>query len=340
MVLAAGLGTRLRPVTENIPKPLVPVLNLPLILHNLLFLKEHGVDEVMINLHYLPDMIPAYLGDGSDWGLHLHYSRESRILGTAGGIGKVRDFLEVETFVVMNADILIQLDLKEAISRHQKNNALSTMVVSDREDSTRYGVVGVDEENRIRRITDRVGSDRDDLRRTVFLGLHILEPEIFQYFPSKTPSCINADVYPALILSGKNIYGYLQHGSYWNDLGTPCDYFQAHWDILDGKFGKTPPSSPLIDPEASVIEPVWIGSGVSIDSSATVGPYSVIGDRVRVGKNCRISKSVLWEEVQVPENTEIISSIVAGVTTTGGYSEKFLAREGVYDLPLFKPSSF
>jgi NDP-sugar pyrophosphorylase family protein len=337
MVLAAGLGTRLRPVTENIPKPLVPVLNLPLILHNLLFLKKFGIDEVMINLHYLPDMIPATLGDGSAWGLRLHYSREPQILGTAGGINKVRDFFQEETFVVMNSDILIQLDLQQAISRHRERNALSTMVVSDKEDSARYGVVGVDEENRIRRITDRVGSNRDDLRRTVFLGIHILEPEIFQYFPSKIPACINADVYPDLIRSERNIYGYLQQQSYWNDLGTPGDYLQAHWDKLDGKFGETLFSSPLDNPAASVIEPVLIGSGVSIDSSVTVGPYCVIGDRVQVGKNCRISKSVLWEGARVPDNTEITGSIVAGIPSAGVHREKFLSPEGIYDLPLVNP---
>ena len=331
MILAAGYGTRLRPLTGNIPKPLVPIMNRPLILHNLLFLKKHGIEEIMINLHYLPEMIPDYLGDGADWGLTLHYSQEPRILGTAGGIKNVKDFFQGETFLVMNADVLIQVDLQRAISSHRKNNALGTMVVSGKMDISRYGVVGLDEEGHVCRITDRVGSNQTGLRQTVFLGIHILEPEILRYFPETTPSCINADVYPAAIRSGEKILGYRQQEGYWSDLGTPGDYLQAHWDILDGKLGLYSGNrSPAhIAPSACIVEPVRFGSDVVIQAGAVVGPYCIIGNRVSVGKNCRIKESVLWEGSRIPQETEITGSIVESISQKGTFRGKIITTEGV-----------
>lgn len=335
MILAAGYGTRLRPLTENIPKPLVPVMNTPLILHNLLYLKKYGISEVIINTHYLPEMIPDYLGDGTKWGLKLQYSEESDILGTAGGILKARDFLSDDTFVVMNSDILIQTDLADAISCHRENNALGTMIVSNRPDTSRYGVVGLDNDSLVRRITEQVGSNRDDLIPTVFLGIHILEPEIFNYFPQSTaPTCINADVYPQAINSGGRIIGYMQRSGYWNDLGTPGDYLAAHWDILDGKSiqiaAKHDP--PHLHSSARVIGPVHIGSGVTIDAGAVVGPYCVLGDRVRVGENSRISKSIIWENVDIPKDTQITGSILADSPRPGIYCEKIFTSYGTYNL--------
>lgn len=289
----------------------------------------------MINLHYLPEIIPRYLGDGSKWELEIHYSREEEILGTAGGIGKVGDFFKGETFVVMNADILVQIDLQDTFLAHKKNNALSTMVVSDRSDVSRYGVIGLDEENRVRRITNRVGYDRTDLKQTVFLGIHVLEPEVLEYFPKKIPSCINADVYPDIIRSGGCIHGYIQREGYWSDLGTPTDYLQTHWDILENKV-----CSP-ITVEGYLIKPPLPSSGrkrgsfnrqngsrfynllynkktveipespLHIDPSAVVREPVWLGSKVIVHAEAEIGPyCVIGDHVQVENKSRISESIL------------------------------
>lgn len=234
MVLAAGLGTRLRPITNNIPKPLIPVAGKPLIHYTLNLLKRHNIKEVMINLHYLADMIKKEVGDGSRFGIKVHYSYEPDILGTGGGIKKVEDFFSDGTFLVINADILVGLDLSDVVRFHQEKGAIATMVLRHDKDVDSYGAIEIDRDSRIREFLGKIDYQGPPLKKLMFTGIHVLEPEVLSYIPSNISCCINRTAYPEMIKKGERVYGYVMNG-YWSDLGTPERYRQAEEDVARGK---------------------------------------------------------------------------------------------------------
>lgn len=234
MVLAAGLGARLRPITNNIPKPLIPVAGRPLIHYTLNLLKKHGISEATVNLHYLADMIKKEIGDGSRFGIKVNYSYEPEILGTGGGLKKVEDFFSDGTFIVINADILVDLDLTDVARFHKEKRAIATMVLRHDNDVDSYGAIEIDAEGRIRQFLGKIDYKGAPLRRLMFTGIHVLEPEVLSYIPSNTSCCINRTAYPEMISTGERVYGYVMDG-YWSDLGTPERYRQAEEDITRGK---------------------------------------------------------------------------------------------------------
>lgn len=234
MVLAAGLGTRLRPITNNIPKPLIPVAGRPLIHYTLNLLKRHNIKEVIINLHYLADMIKKEVGDGSRFGIKVNYSYEPEILGTGGGIKKVEDFFSDGTFLVINADILVGLDLSDVVRFHKEKGAIATMVLRHDKDVDSYGAIEIDKDGRIRQFLGKIDYKGAPLRKLMFTGIHVLEPEVLSYIPSNISCCINRTAYPEMISTGERVYGYVMDG-YWSDLGTPERYSQAEEDMAKGK---------------------------------------------------------------------------------------------------------
>ncbi len=223
MILAAGRGERLRPLTNQIPKPLIPVADKPLIHHTLSYLKNCGIEEVVINLHHLGDQIQSYVGDGSRWGLRIHYSLERQLLGTGGGIQKAAPYLLQETFVVLNGDILLELDLKEVVAFHKENNADVTMVLRKDPDVDRFGAIEVDGYDRVRQILGRIPIPKAPRKRLMFTGVHVLEPEVFSHMPSDLDVFSIIDVYVAMLLDEARIMGYPMTG-FWADLGTKGRY--------------------------------------------------------------------------------------------------------------------
>ncbi len=220
MILAAGLGTRLRPLTKTLPKPLIPIKNRPLIYYGLDLIKRAGVDEVVINLHYLGDLIEKELGDGRKLGLKITYSREQELLGTGGGIKAAEKFLSGESFLVLNCDLLTDLDLKEVIRFHQGKQAIATMVL--RPNPGQYTKLGIDDDYRVLKIgqlVDQAVGLIDD--RYMFAGIQVFEPEIFDYLELKFSSIIDADV--RLIKNCEPIFGYVFDGR-WEDVGDLEDY--------------------------------------------------------------------------------------------------------------------
>jgi NDP-sugar pyrophosphorylase family protein len=223
MILAAGYGTRLHPLTRGIPKALLPLCGRPLISYTLAFLKKWRFYEIIINLHHLHQSIKEKLGDGSKFGLRISYSYEPEILGTGGGIKKVEGFFPNNTFLVINCDILVDFDLSRAMDFHQEKKALATMILRSEANKDSYGVIETDREGRIRQFLDKIPDEYgQDRKRFMFTGIHIFEPEIFQYIPADTFSSIN-DTYIELIREGKRVYGYQMEG-YWVDLGTKDKY--------------------------------------------------------------------------------------------------------------------
>ncbi|MBH0208347.1 MAG: NDP-sugar synthase, partial [Nitrospira sp.] len=233
MILAAGLGTRLRPLTNTIPKPLLPIAGTPLIVWNLLLLKRHGFHQVVINLHYLGPMIEQALGDGSKFGMRIIYSHEPVILGTGGGIKKAEPYFSGEPVLILNADTLVELDLEALWDFHRSRGAVATLVLREDPEADRWGVVEVGEQDRILRITGRGVREAATIARRMFAGIHILHPRLLQQVPKGVASSI-IDPYVAAIERGEPVLGYDLRG-YWSDIGTPERYTHAEQDARSGR---------------------------------------------------------------------------------------------------------
>ncbi|MBS0152818.1 MAG: NDP-sugar synthase [Nitrospira sp.] len=233
MILAAGLGTRLRPLTNTIPKPLLPIAGTPLIVWNLLLLKRYGFHHVVINLHYLGPMIEQTLGDGSKFGIRIIYSYEPIILGTGGGIKKAEPYFSGEPVLILNADTLVELDLEALWDFHRSRGAAATLVLREDQDAERWGLVEVGEQGRILRITGRGVREATTIAQRMFAGIHILHPRLLQQVPKGVASSI-IDPYVTAIERGEAVLGYDLQG-YWSDIGTPERYTQAEHDARSGR---------------------------------------------------------------------------------------------------------
>jgi len=235
MILAAGLGARLRPLTKNIPKPLLPVGDTPIIVWNLFLLRQHGIKDVMINLHHLGHMIEKELRDGSQWGMRIQYSVEPVILGTGGGIKAVESFFDGEPFLVMNGDTLIELDLTKLLERHRSRDGVATMVLREDPEVERWGVIETALNHRVLTILGRGPKSLPPdppVLRYMFAGVHVIHPSLLNHCPQGKPSSI-IDGYVAELEGGALIQGYIAKG-YWSDIGTEERLAQAHRDVEAG----------------------------------------------------------------------------------------------------------
>src|SRR5207245_974050 len=310
MILAAGLGERMRPLTEGRAKPSLPLLNRPIIAHTLDFLKRFGVTEVVINLHHHPESIRAVIGDGSRLGLKVHYSEEPVILGTAGGLKKAEGFLRGEgPFILINSDFVSDCDLDAVLRKHRDSGALATMVVTAPQPGADYGLVELGERERIVRISGRPpGTSGTQTERYIFTGIHLFEPAILEEIPSGRKVEINSEVYPALISTGKLIRGFV-HSGLWRELGTPQLYIEGSVALL--KAGKEPSLRPLrsslpgvyldrvgLPPDTILDPPVVLGRGVSVAARCSL-QGTIVGKQVRIGKGCTLRSTVLWDGARV-----------------------------------------
>jgi NDP-sugar pyrophosphorylase family protein len=223
MVLAAGQGTRLRPVTDHMPKALVPVAGRPMIEFALLLLRRHGVRDIIINLHHFGSQIEDHLGDGRRFDVNIHYSQESELLETGGGLLKAKAFLQHDTFIVINTDALIDVDLAAVLKNHQHNNATATLVLRPDVDAERYGSIDIGADDRVYRFLEHRSNCQPTgtVRTLMFTGLQILEPRVFDYMDSGEPKKFSTtrETYPRMLHAGERIFGYCFEG-FWQDLGT------------------------------------------------------------------------------------------------------------------------
>jgi NDP-sugar pyrophosphorylase family protein len=328
MILAAGLGTRLRPLTDTCPKPLLPLVLRPMLAHVLEQLQDQGVTEVMINLHHRAPQMRQWLGTGTPWGERLHLSYEREILGTAGGIKRVEALLHDAPFVVMNADVLVDLDLRAVWHWHCQRGAMVTMVLRPDPAARAYGPVLVDATERVLCINGRPGDiDSRAGQEMVFTGIQVVSPEVLQWIVPERHVSTTADIYPELLVRQQAVYGY-RHTGYWMDVGVPERYRQAHWDILNGALGvqwrrRLPSGSQYIwhdgashgrDNSVTITPPVLLGRNVALAPGACVGPYAVLGAGCRIGVNAVVRESILWEDVCVAPGARLYRSILgAGV---------------------------
>jgi len=301
MILAAGFGKRLQPLTLKRAKAAIPVMNVPLIVHTLLFLKRNGINDAVINIHYMPDSIKELVGDGSKFDMRIAYSYESEIMGTAGGLKKAQEFVKNSIFVMINSDTLIDFDLQEAIRYHKKNNALATMVLTDFNKKNDYGPVEADDNNQVRNILGKVPYQSKPLTKKIFVGVHILESDIFDYIPPDKFYEINAQVYPELIQKGEKVFGYPLKG-YWNDVGTLRRYLKVHKEIFENKaaFGRKPGSN----------EKFIAGENCRISGGKTDLNFVVFDENCILGKNSILTETVVLKNVKIGEGVKISGSIL------------------------------
>ena len=231
MILAAGMGTRLRPYTDTLPKPLLPVGKRPLIHYNLLLLKKYGITNVVINLHHHGEKLKKAL-EGFEMGMRLVYSEEPEILGTGGGVKKVSHFFSDCSFVLINGDVLVDVNLDKVVEYHFRKKAVATMVLREDPEADRWGAVEADGQGRIRRLLNKGDIHGGRLLKYMFTGVHVLDPRVFDYIP---PGCFSSitDAYLEMVKKGEKVFGYVMKG-FWMDLGTPERYRKTHQDMEKG----------------------------------------------------------------------------------------------------------
>jgi NDP-sugar pyrophosphorylase family protein len=307
MVLAAGLGLRMRPLTLLRAKPVLPVLDRPLLQFTLERLAEAGVRDVVINLHHLPESVVEALGPGRRHGLRIHYSLEREILGTGGGPRAVREFFGREPFLLLNGDVFFDFDLRALVARHRASGALATLALRPLPDPRAYSTVVTDRRGRILSIADRPRPARGTV--SMFASVHVLDPRLLERL-SPGPSDSVRDLYLPLLAEGAHLAGVRCAGA-WYDFGRPSLYRDAQLRMLRGR------------------ERRLVGSGARIAPAAVVR-RSVLGARSRVEKGARVERSVLWPDAVVEQGARVARSIV----TTGGVVRTGERAENVIVLPL------
>jgi len=320
MILAAGFGARLRPLTQTVPKPMVPVLNRPLLERTIELLRLANIQDIAVNVHHLPEQIIAHFGDGSKFGVNLHFSREEKIMGTAGGIKAVEGFLGDGTFLVINSDIIVNIDLDRVLAFHRERGSCLTLVVREDDSPKKYDPIEIQQDGRIVHFVGASSKNiPDNTRRVMFTGIQIMEPEIFSRIPEGKFYGTTEDVFPEMIAEGLPVFGYL-HKDYWIDMGNREQYLQVHKDALDGKVSLK--TGLLKNSEGlSIVPPVIIGEGCCIEPNARIGPHAVLGNGCSVGNNSVVENSVLWDGVMVGSDCTVRRSILGSSVTLADKAE-------------------
>ena len=235
MLFAAGLGTRLRPLTDTLPKCLVPVNGRPMIDYPLLLLRHYGIREIVVNVHHHAERVEEHLGDGSRFGVNVAYSREPVLMDTGGGLRGAKRFLDQDTFVIVNSDVLIDLRLDELLRFHRRQQAAVSLVLRKDPRAEAYGAIWTDVEGRIRKLLHHDGPGRREVSLTqyMFTGVHVVEPRIFQYMRGPEPFSITRNTYPRMLARGERLCGFPFDGD-WQDMGTPERLATTEMKLRDG----------------------------------------------------------------------------------------------------------
>lgn len=320
VLMAGGSGTRLRPLTCDLPKPMVPILNRPIAEHIVNLLRRHGITEIIATLHYLPDVMRDYFQDGSDFDVQMTYAvEEDQPLGTAGCVKNVAELLD-ETFLVISGDSITDIDLTAAIRFHQDNGAKATLVLAHVANPLEFGVVITDETHRIRRFLEKPSSS-EIFSDTVNTGIYILEPEVLTYLPENQEADFSKDLFPLLLEKGLPIYGYVTDG-YWCDVGHLDAYREAQYAALQRRVKLEPhyqERSPnlwigqntQIDPSAHIETPVLIGSNCRIGPRAHINAGTIIGDNVTIGADADLKRPIIWNGTTVGEEAHLRACVAA-----------------------------
>ena len=320
VIMAGGEGARLRPLTCDRPKPMVPLMEKPMMEYIVELLVDHDIHNLAVTLQYLPENIMDYFGEKSPLGANFTYFLEEEPLGTAGSVKNAASFLD-ETFLVISGDCLTDINLSEALEFHRKKNALATIILTPQENPLEYGVVMVNDEGRIIRFLEkpRWGEVFSD---TVNTGIYVLEPEVLRYIPSNKKYDFSKDLFPLLLEKGEPLFGCVLSG-YWCDIGSLEQYRYAHYDILDKKVKVKLPAEEeeegvwiaedvYIAPGVRLMPPFFINKGTYIDTKSSIGEYTVLGSYNHLSEKVSTKRSITWSRVTLQKNSIIRGSVLAG----------------------------
>lgn len=320
VLMAGGSGTRLRPLTCDLPKPMVPVLNRPIAEHIINLLKRHNITEVIATLYYLPDIMRDYFQDGSDFGVQMTYAvEEEQPLGTAGCVKNIQQWLD-DTFITISGDAIADFDLKAAIAFHREKKSKATLILTRVPNPGDFGVVITDEDGKINRFLEKP-SLSEIFSDTVNTGTYILEPEVLEYLPENEESDFSQDLFPLLLEKGEPIYGYIAEG-YWCDVGHLEAYREAQYDALDKKVELDFPynekseglwvgSNTYIDPSALIETPVLIGDNCRIGARVKIEAGTIIGDNVTIGADADLKRPIIWNGATIGEEAHLRACIIS-----------------------------
>lgn len=294
MVMAAGVGSRLMPLTSTIPKPMVPIVNRPVMEYCIRLLKNHGIRNIIANTHYMPDVITEYFSDGKDFGVDLTYSYEKTLLGTAGGVKNNSWFLD-DTFFVISGDALTNINLTEMYNFHKEKKALVTLALKPVKDVTQYGVVVTDKNNKINAFQEKPKKN-EALSNLVNTGIYIFEPQIFEYIPDGFYD-FGKELFPKLVSMNEEIYGYMTN-DYWCDVGNLNVYRQANWEVLSGKYKLDGHKVKAIDDR------------VKIEQIHNDLENAILGSNCYIGKNVSLRNCILWGNCIVEDNVSIENAVI------------------------------
>ena len=294
IIMAGGEGTRLRPVSDGIPKPMVPLLGRPALEHIIVLLRSHGITDICLTLKYMPTKITEYFGDGSALGVALTYRVETAPLGTAGGVRSCMDFIGDEDFLVISGDAACDFDLSALIAEHRRNPCAVTMALREHPEPSAYGTVLTDKDARVLRFIEKPEWPQviTDLVNT---GIYVISPRAMSRVPESTPFDFAKELFPRLMKEGEIIRGIRLDG-YWCDIGAPAAYHRCVMDALEGKITLPPPTGGAEIPEGiEIIMPVFIGPEVRFGGSAVIGPNVSLEGRSFVGAGAKIEGSVVLD---------------------------------------------
>ncbi|MBI2856282.1 MAG: NDP-sugar synthase [Chloroflexi bacterium] len=314
VILAGGEGTRLRPLTCNMPKAMVPILNRPFLEHMLSHLMGNGVKDVILTLSYLPDRIQEHFGNGDSVDMGLSYVLEETPLGTAGAVKNVERSLD-GTFLVLNGDVLTDLDLEAMVRFHRQKSALVTLFLTPVDDPSAFGVVETRADGRVLRFLEKPAPGETE-SNWINGGIYLVEPEAMAHVPPGEFYMFERGLFPRLLDMGAPVYGF-KATPYWIDVGTPSNYMKVHRDLLHDSYRgaltralNAYAGRSYVDPSARIVGSVLLGEGCVVGPGATIQGPAILGDGCEVAKEALIVSSVLWQGVVLGESAALKGCIV------------------------------
>ncbi len=303
VLMAGGFGTRIQPLTHSLPKPMLPVMNVPMMENVLRQLKAAGIEEVVILLYYKADLIRGYFKDGSDWGVKINYVLPDADYGTAGAVGFAREYLDT-TFIIVSGDLVTDFDFAQIIDHHRKRQSRLTITLTSVDNPLQFGVVIVNDEGKIEKFLEKP-SWGEVFSDTINTGIYVIEPEILDYIPKAEPFDFAKDLFPLLMRNGIDLMGYSAKG-YWRDVGNPDSYREVHRDIFTGEVGFEIPGKRIEYPEGTL----YLQGEADIDPSVEILDTVVLGDQVKIGKNCRLQNVTIGNRVKIGAKTRLRNSVL------------------------------
>ena len=320
MALAAGHGTRLRPLTYQIPKPLLPIVNRPVLEHSILNLKGQGFEKFIFNLYAHADKIKKHFGTGKKLGVDIKYSLEPTLLGNAGGLKKVEKFFRgTGTFAVISGDGFTDIDLRKAVAFHRKKKSVATMVLKNVDNIFPYGITLTAASGKIKKFMEKPGIS-DFVKASVNTGIYIFEQDVFKFIPKNKFFDFGRDLWPRLLKEGLPIYGYVTD-AYWCDVGDLSAYRKTVMDVLDGKVRVNIPGRKIqnsvwigenvkLGKNVKFTPPCLIGNNSEIGPGAAIGPFVTVGSNSSIGNRVKVKNSVIWNNVIIDSSVKIKNCIV------------------------------